>query len=901
MNHIMGLVLSCTDNATSNINRVADALSNLTRIAENTSSSLKIESLSAIRDATDRLGNSVLRVGSGILSTFSSVIGEVNKTGQTLMYAEKQLNALYAKSGKSGKKVISQIQEYAEKSMFEFENLIPAVTSLKSVGIEAFDSITSSQGNATYSLLDYASALASFAPQMRNAYGTGINAAIGAMREYIAEGNKLSLKRGAGLDITAIIGEEKGTTIEDRTRQVADLIETLGMLGMVDAMKESPMVKLSNMGDVLFKFKGMVSDSGVYQAINGLIDIFADFVTGISDERLQNIAKTVGGALTSLIKPVKLLSKWIVSLADGFLKLVENNPLLAQFITIVVAVGGVFTILVGILLKLASAFSGVSLLFLTFGKSFSKFGTLFKSGASLLFGKIKALLPTFALLYTVWKTDFGGIRTLLSSFLDDTGSFVRKIVDTVALIIDAWDFELSEENFQKAKEMGILPLIESILDLKYKFGFFKKGFVDGWNEISEKLSTVITGFVEQIEGIPIFEPLVKGLTDFIELLNNGDTEEWYKFGESFGKFVANALTLWLIFKGIGIAISIIGKFIGIVTKVFGFITKVFGIIGKVFGIIIKFGGAILSVIGTIVTAILGFFGIVVSAPAWVVGAITVAIVAIIALIVKFWDEICAFFSMIGTWIYDNVIKPVADFFVGLWEGIVTGVKNFVEAVKSVFFTIVGWINDNIITPIANFFTGLWEKIQFAFQTVADTVSSVFKAVVNTVFRFIGNVINGVIKGINAAISLINAIPGVNITKITELKIPQLAQGGVVDRPTTALIGEAGTEMVLPIEKNTEWIGVLAKMLTSEMHSISPTNSRMTSIAPQKKAQQSFMTSNNNSHSVVQGDTDNSIVFKEGAIQIIAQNTSDEEALRLAKKIMQFIKRQKELQLMAQYN
>lgn len=75
---------------------------------------------------------------------------------------------------------------------------------LKANGIEAFDKIAlsaylagdaTSQANQT--LMDYAADLAAFNPQMRNSYGTGIQAAMGALNEYIAEGNALSLKRGA--------------------------------------------------------------------------------------------------------------------------------------------------------------------------------------------------------------------------------------------------------------------------------------------------------------------------------------------------------------------------------------------------------------------------------------------------------------------------------------------------------------------------------------------------------------------------------------------------------------------------------------------------------------------------------------------------------------------------------
>lgn len=48
----------------------------------------------------------------------------------------------------------------------------------------------------------------------------------------------------------------------------------------------------------------------------------------------------------------------------------------------------------------------------------------------------------------------------------------------------------------------------------------------------------------------------------------------------------------------------------------------------------------------------------------------------------------------------------------------------------------------------------------------------------------------------------------------EMKIPRLATGGITNRPTTALIGEAGREAVLPLENNTEWMDDLADRIGS---------------------------------------------------------------------------------------
>ena len=874
MNFGLGLILSLTDNATAGINNAVNSLNQLTQTAEGASKSLNdMASLSALSVVSGQIGNSFTRMGHNILSTISQVINGVTETGSTLYYAKNQLSALYG-SAEKGAGAIAKIQEYAKTSMFEFENLIPAVTSLKSVGIEAFDAIASSTGDASHNLLDYASALASFAPQMKNAYGTGINAAIGAMREYIAEGNALSLKRGAGLDITGILGEDKGATIEDRTRQVADLINTLNMMPMVETMKNSPMTMLSNMGDVLFQLKGMISDSGVYDKFTDLISKLATYVMAIPEEELQEIANVIGSALTAIMTPLDWVADRLISLVDGLRSLVQTNPQLVKFATIGVTVFGVLLLLAGIALKAMSAFSGLSLMVLAFGNSFKKIGGIFKAGSIKVLGALLPLVATIGLLAIAWKNDLFGIKTVVTNFVTNlTTSFktARKAVNgdvadlistledlksrddffselTIGImkvmmlgkaLSDAWgDYTLSEDNFLKAKELGILPLIEAILDLKYRLENFISGFKDGMKQISTEITSYLSEITANVQGT-FLEPIINGLTDFFRLLSGGDAKAWYDFG----KVTANIVT---IIAGLAVAFKVVGIAVGVITKVVGVFKALWGIITFV-------GGAFMSIlgfIGTVATAILGFFGFVTTLPATVVGAIVLALVAIVALIIKYRDKIFEALKSVGSWIYNNVILPVKNFFVGLW-------KDMIELFRNIGSTVGGAIKEGITTAI------------------------------NWVLSKAVGIINGFIDAINFVLGVINAIPGVNISKLNRLAVPQLAEGGVVTKPTMSIIGEAGAEAVVPLENNTGWIEKLAGMVSSEMSSVNKNHNRSGG----------YLTGNSHTS---QGSTDNSVVFNEGAIQVVVQNATEEEAVKLAKKIMEYIKRQNQLNSMLNY-
>ena len=1138
----LGLVLSFTDNATAGINSAVNSLNQLTQVAENAGNSLnEFASLSAFSSIATSVGNSMTSMGTNIISTFGQIIGKVNQTGQTLMYAENQLSKLYEGSGKTGKDVLADITQYAKTSIFEFEDLIPVVTMLKANGIEAFDMIASSTGNANQTLMDYAADLAAFNPQMKNAYGTGIKAAMGALNEYIAEGNAMSLKRGASLDITGLLGEEKGATIEERSRQVADLMEKLNMVGMTAQLAQSPMTKLSNMSDTLFQFIGMISQSGVYDAFNEIIDVFSSFVMSIDDSTLQNVASIVGDALSALLKPVQQLAQWIVKLADGFIKLVESNPALAKFATIATAIAGVLLVVGGVALKFAGSIGYLTLMLKSLSTSFGAIGTVMKAGATKIVGALIPVTLALGVMYLVWKNDLFGIRTLVTGFVqnvvnsfktaktavsgsladmqatlktfDTQNSFfdgltlaIMRVMVLFQALAEGWnDYTLSDETFAKAKELGILPLIEALFNLKYRFDLFKQGFIAGWEKISEKVKGVINDLIAKADGT-IFEDLLKGVTSFFEALSSNDADAWYKFGESFAYITAGVIAFVAVFKTVSKVVSIISSVINVISKVAGAISKVIGFVSKVVGAISKFAGAIghfisdivgffqlvaefglhetlVGLFGTVATTIAGiastvagavlavinFFdmlkngfswlkeilmvvgialaaigAIILGAPALIAGIVAgiVALVATLVVVIKeHWQQICDFFSMIGTWIYNNVIKPVADFFVGLWNGIVTGVTTAISAVKSFLSTIamwlytnviqpvvnffmtyiypfiekiaeivakiieivvtlvsvgvqflvskflefVNWINTNVVQPVIQFFTNLWNGIVSVFSTIAewfttqftnavngiktafsvvgeffsgiwnsitttfanvaswfggvfssaveaiksffsplgeffqgvwnnivsifttigakisDAISGAVKGAINTVLSGAAGIINGFISAINAAISVINAIPGVSISKISPLEVPALAKGGIIESPTTALIGEAGTEAVMPLENNTGWIGVLASMITKEMRNIRPTNTSEMNTTNNEDTTNRYLTTNNNTNSsTVQGDTDNSINFNEGAIQITVQNASEEEAMRLAKMIMEYIKRQKQLDRMMNY-
>jgi hypothetical protein len=98
------------------------------------------------------------------------------------------------------------------------------------------------------------------------------------------------------------------------------------------------------------------------------------------------------------------------------------------------------------------------------------------------------------------------------------------------------------------------------------------------------------------------------------------------------------------------------------------------------------------------------------------------------------------------------------------------------------------------------------------------------AIVNTVIGFFAGRVNAAIGAVNAIISAYNSIPllpdipkaptipvpqlgGQAPSAVVAKKIPRLAEGGIVNSPTLALIGEAGPEAVVPLDRMSTGGGV----------------------------------------------------------------------------------------------
>lgn len=188
-----------------------------------------------------------------------------------------------------------------------------------------------------------------------------------------------------------------------------------------------------------------------------------------------------------------------------------------------------------------------------------------------------------------------------------------------------------------------------------------------------------------------------------------------------------------------------------------------------------------------------------------------------------FSTVAEFFSNAFTTAWNGIVtvwNAAVNFFSGIWDGITRVFANVGNWFADIFRSAWNAVT-NIWNAAGSFFSEVWQTICNVFSDIGVTIgNAIHDAVVssvNGILWMVENALNAPIRLLNGAIDIINYIPGVNVPHIAELQLPRLATGGVLDNGARAVLaGEDGAEAIVPLEKNTEWIGKVASQFNNTM-------------------------------------------------------------------------------------
>lgn len=182
----------------------------------------------------------------------------------------------------------------------------------------------------------------------------------------------------------------------------------------------------------------------------------------------------------------------------------------------------------------------------------------------------------------------------------------------------------------------------------------------------------------------------------------------------------------------------------------------------------------------------------------------------------------------------NAFQTVATIISNVVNVAVSYVKDQFDVMKNIFFGIIDFIK--------NVFTGNWrgafENLKTILGNIFQGMINVVKTPINAIIGIINGLISGVASGVNSVINAINGfnidVPdwvtekfgissfGFNIPNVSAPQIPYLAEGGTAIEGGSAVVGEAGAELidlprgarVTPLTENGDPIGY--KDMTSKL-------------------------------------------------------------------------------------
>lgn len=187
--------------------------------------------------------------------------------------------------------------------------------------------------------------------------------------------------------------------------------------------------------------------------------------------------------------------------------------------------------------------------------------------------------------------------------------------------------------------------------------------------------------------------------------------------------------------------------------------------------------------------------------------------------IKLWEGIKTAAGVAMDWL-KSAFSKLGTFFSETWSKFSEAGRNAWAKIKEIFGNVAGFFREK--------FSAAWSGVKKIFSTggavfagITDGISAAFKKVVNAIIRGINKVVSVPFNAINKALDKVRSASIAGLTPFSSLptisvpEIPELARGGIVRSATQAIIGEAGREAVLPLERNTEWMDMLAERLAEK--------------------------------------------------------------------------------------
>jgi phage-related protein len=413
-------------------------------------------------------------------------------------------------------------------------------------------------------------------------------------------------------------------------------------------------------------------------------------------------------------------------------------------------------------------------------------------------------------------TSLAGIGSAIGTYL--IGKHWDKIIMLVTKAKGAIVPALTSINVPLLGVSALIGLVvAAIVDLWQTNEEFRQKVIQAWNGIKDTLKNIWNSILK-----PIFQAFIDMLLD---IWNNGLKPLWDKWKEFVKQVVLLMADLWDGMKPI----------VDWVVKTFG--PAIVEVFKYVFDMIKNTVMLIINVVSSLISA---FSGVVNGIRQIFQGLIDFLIGVFTGDWRRAWDGIKQIFSGVGTaissiWngikgVFGAILSYVGNTFRTTWES----AWNIIKSVTiNIWNGLSSWLStlwNNLKNTAANIFNNLKNAIVNAFNSIKSSTSSIW----NSIWSIIKGVLNWIIGGMNKMINALNnikiTVPAVNIPLVGKVggfsiglpripNIPYLAQGGIITSPTLAVVGEAGAEAVIPLERDSAVLDKLVNRIMERLNAL----------------------------------------------------------------------------------
>ena len=438
------------------------------------------------------------------------------------------------------------------------------------------------------------------------------------------------------------------------------------------------------------------------------------------------------------------------------------------------------------------------------------------------------------------KLGYGGTQKEMQRLIDDAnklkeaqGEVGDLTIDKYSDVIEAIHTVQTEMNITGTTAKEAEGTISGSINMTIAaWGNLITGLADGNANIPLLVSNVISSATSVLENIiPIAKQVLQSIPAAISEISP-------EAGAAFQTVVDAIMAVLPIlqdalqgaFDLVVDTIVFVNDHIGLISTIAGIITGIavaIGLYNAVAAVKAAMDAAQVTTLGALIAAYIAQAEamVVAIAPYLLIVAAIAAVIAIIVLCIKHWDQIKEAVANAWEFIKEKTVQAkeaIVNKFNEIKEGITNKVNTIKEKVTSVFTNIKDGMRNKINeakSAVLNIFDGIKTGISNKITAAKEKVKSVIDAIrgfFNFEFKWpkvplphfgikpSGWKVGDLLKGV-----------------IPKLSIKWNARGGIFDKPTLMGyggtlqgLGEDGAEAIVPLEKNTQWLNKIADKLAA---------------------------------------------------------------------------------------